>query len=184
MSSLIDLLLWRREMLRPSNTQCVFRCVCVRESKYTSVCGHANCNQLCYKNLYHGTFLKRKLESEASRCSFASSSSSSFMPVGSNNRKPLWSWDGFCRPERPLIPVACEVWNPLMPGWCAKGSAYWQTRAKLGKDGGRGLSRLLEEMQAQAWKIWTQSERRNRISHPLMNFLAVFIVFFSSCGSN
>lgn len=36
-------------------------------------------------------FLKRKLESEASRCSFASSSSSSFMPVGSNNRKPLWS---------------------------------------------------------------------------------------------
>lgn len=123
-------------------------------------------------------FLKRKLESEASRCSFASSSSSSFMPVGSNNRKPLWSWDGFCRPERPLIPVACEVWNPLMPGWCAKGSAYWQTRAKLGKDGGRGLSRLLEEMQAQAWKIWTQSERRNRISHPLMNFLAVFIVFF------
>lgn len=86
-------------------------------------------------------FLKRKLESEASRCSFASSSSSSsFMPVGSNNRKPLWGWDGFCRPERPLIPVACEVWNSLMPGWCAKGSAYWQTRAKLGKDGGRGLS--------------------------------------------
>lgn len=35
-------------------------------------------------------FLKGKLESEASRCSFASSPSSSFMPVGSNNRKPLW----------------------------------------------------------------------------------------------
>lgn len=60
MSSLIDLLLWRREMLRPSNTQCVFRCVCVRESNYTSVCGHANCNQLCYKNLYHGTFFKEE----------------------------------------------------------------------------------------------------------------------------
>lgn len=46
------------------------------------------------------------------------------------------------------------------------------------KTEGRKLSRLSEEMQAQAWKIWTQSERRNRISHPLMNFLAVFIVFF------
>lgn len=160
-------------------------CVCVYESQITprSVAMLTVIN-FAIKMYTMELFLKRKLESEASRCSFASSSSSSFMPVGSNNRKPLWSWDGFCRPERPLIPVACEVWNPLMPGWCAKGSAYWQTRAKLGKDGGRGLSRLLEEMQAQAWKIWTQSERRNRISHPLMNFLAVFIVFFSSCGSN
>lgn len=35
-----------------------------------------------------------------------------------------------------------------------------------------------EEVQARAWKIWTQSVRRNRISYPLMNFLAVFIVFF------
>lgn len=40
------------------------------------------------------------------------------------------------------------------------------------------LLSLSEEMQAQAWKIWAQSVRRNRISHPLMNFLAVFIVFF------
>lgn len=42
----------------------------------------------------------------------------------------------------------------------------------------RAFSSCSEEMQAQAWKIWTQSVRRNRISHPLMNFLAVFIVSF------
>lgn len=36
-------------------------------------------------------FLKRKQKSEASRCSFASNSSLSFMLVASNNRKPLWS---------------------------------------------------------------------------------------------
>lgn len=133
MSSLMDLLLWRREMWRPHTS--VFIPTCVWGWIYTLVCG---CTVINFAiKFIQWNFLKRKLESEASRCSFASSSSSSFMPVGSNNRKPLWSWDGFCRPERPLIPVACEVWNPLMPGWCAKGSAYWQTRAKLGKDGGR-----------------------------------------------
>lgn len=40
------------------------------------------------------------------------------------------------------------------------------------------LQLLGSEAQAQAGKIWTQSVRRNRISHPLMNFLAVFIVVF------
>lgn len=42
----------------------------------------------------------------------------------------------------------------------------------------RGERAFSEEIQAQACKIWTQSVRRNRISHPLMNFLAVFIYIF------
>lgn len=163
---------------------CQTHSVCSSECEwnYTSVCGHAHPNQLCYKiQTMDFFFLKRKQKSEASRCSFASNSSLSFMPVGSNNRKPLWSWDGFCRPERPLIPVACEVWNPLMPGWGAKGSFYWQTRAKRGKAMQRELFFFffLAERQAKAWKIWTESVRRNRISHPLINSLVVFFVFFT-----
>lgn len=68
---------------------CVKHSVCSRGSD-TSDCGHTRPNQLCYKIQTVELFLKRMQKSEASRCSFASNSSLSFMPVGSNNRKPLW----------------------------------------------------------------------------------------------
>lgn len=99
-------------MWRPctSNAQCAYSNSALYETdispRFVAILNVINFTM----NFIPWNFLKRKLESEESRCSFASSSfASSFMPVGSNNRKPLWSRDGFCRPERLLIPVACEV---------------------------------------------------------------------------